>query len=110
MPVASSVVDETGRELSLTRAISVFFDREWDPIGMYRGDPEDGPEPGTEYEWYAAHVLGMLRQGETAASISHYLNRQASQSMRVSPGPTKAVAERLHRWWHVEGGTTPLEG
>ncbi len=102
----NATVDPT----SLVRTISLFLDRHWDPIGVYSFGREEGPPPGTEYERYAAHVLGMLQRGETAASISHYLNTQATRSMRVGPGPTKAVAVRLHDWWNSQNATLPLEG
>lgn len=88
-------------------AVSVFLDRHWDPIGVYEcGDEE--PKPGSEYARYATHVLGMLRRGETAASISHYLMLQATQSMGVGPGPTRTVAEALHAWWNEDGGRLPI--
>jgi hypothetical protein len=78
------------------------------PIGVYEVEGDEGPEPGTEYARYAAHVLGMLRRGETAASISHYLMQQATQSMGVGPGPTRTVAEALHAWWNEDGGRLPI--
>ena len=41
----------------------------------------------------------MLRRGEAAPAISHYLMQQATQSMGVGPGPTKTAAQRLQAWW-----------
>ena len=88
------------------REISLFLDRAWDPIGVY-GTPDDDWPPG-EYELYAAPVLAMLQRGETAAAVSGYLADQATQAMGVAPGPTRAVAERLHAWWR-SGGTGPVD-
>lgn len=91
----------------LVREVSLFLDRSWDPIGVYGAD-DDWP-PG-EYEQYAAHVVGMLQRGATAASISSYLSQHATRSMGVDAGPTRAIAERLHDWWNAEEGDGALEG
>jgi hypothetical protein len=88
--------------------VSVFLDQHWDPIGVYGSGGDEGPEPGTEYARYATHVLGMLRRGEAAASISHYLMQQATRSIGVGPGPTRTVAEALHAWWNEDGGRLPI--
>lgn len=89
----------------------MFLDQRWDPIGVYRDldEGDGGPEPGSEYRRYAAHVVGMLQRGETAASISHYLMQQATQSMGVGPGPTRTVAEALHKWWNDDERRLPIK-
>lgn len=92
----------------LEQAVSLFLDQQWDPIGLYPDEHDEGPEPDTEYRKYAVHIVGMLRRGETAASISHYLMHQATQSMGVGPGPTRAVAEALHKWWNEDGRRLPI--
>lgn len=93
----------------LEDAVSVFLDQQWDPIGLYGDQDDEGPEPGTEYRRYATHVVGMLQRGETAASISHYLMQQATQSMGVGPGPTRTVAAALHTWWNDDDGRLPIK-
>jgi len=89
------------------REVSLFLDRNWDPIGVYGADDD---WPAGEYEQYAAHVVGMLQRGATAESISGYLGRQATLSMGVGAGPARAVAERLHDWWNAEDGDVALDG
>jgi hypothetical protein len=74
---------------------ALFLDRKWDPIGVY-----DSVTTGRRASTSAmpAHVLGRLRRGETAEGNSRYLHEQATRSMGVEPGPTRAVAGRLHHW------------
>ena len=88
------------------RELSRYLDRAWDPIGVY--GPDDDWPPG-EYDVYATHVLAMLQRGGTAAAVSAYLADQATGAMGVGPGPTRAVAEQLHRWWHDAGGAGPVD-
>ena len=44
------------------QALSDLLDREWDPIGVYRGPVHDHAPPG-EYDTYAGWIYRDLRSG-----------------------------------------------
>ncbi len=91
-------------------AVSVYLDHHWDPIGVFSYDDDLHPPPGDEYRTYAEHVVRMLRAGESAASIGHYLNRQATLTMEVGPSGTEPdVAKRLHRWYATGSDPAALD-
>jgi hypothetical protein len=84
-------------------AVSRYLDRHWDPIGLSIYEEDERPPPGSEYRGYAEHIVRMLRRGKTLSSISHYLNRVATRTMKVGPsGKERVVAARLHEW-HASG-------
>ncbi len=52
-------------DLSALAAVKYLFWTEWDPIGC--GVPAD------EYDAYAIHAFGMLKQGEGVEAVAAYL-------------------------------------
>ena len=81
------------------RLVSDLLDREWDPIGVYEGPPEDQAPPG-EYLTYAGWIVSALRSGHDRAEIEDVLHRAlVNMGIGSSPDKTRRTVGLVLEWW-----------
>jgi hypothetical protein len=75
------------------------LDREWDPIGVYRGPPEDQAPPG-EYLACAGWIVAALRSGGGRPEIEDALHQAlVDMGIGTSPDKTRRAVGLVLRWW-----------
>ena len=81
------------------RALRRLLMAEWDPIGV-----ADVPEAQDEYDSYLGHLVGLLREGATQATIRHYLGRVRHDYMGLPRAPLKdrRAARAIAEWWATQ--------
>ncbi len=78
--------------------------RRWDPIGVIEELVNSGIPPN-EYDSYAPHVLGMLREECSISKLQAYLEYTREETMgmgRAFPDTTadaNRIATELVTWW-----------
>lgn len=82
------------------RFVSGLLDREWDPIGVYRLQPEEQPSPG-EYQTYAGWVAKALLSGGGASEVLACLQRGRKWMGLEAPSTAdESTARLIVEQWH----------
>lgn len=88
-------------------AISDLLDREWDPIGVYEGPPEDQAPPG-EYLDYAGWIVKALQSGVGAPRSRKLCTRPINMGIGSSPEKSRRTVELVLEWWRARAGNVRI--
>lgn len=85
------------------------FLREWDAIGVYRGEKAEDEWPPDEYDSYIPHILSLLGDGYGADRIASHLEFARTQQMGLPSSPSRDLeyARRIEAWWRSPSGDQP---
>jgi hypothetical protein len=78
---------------------------EWDPIGVFLGDPEEEDEQlHDEYDCQIPPLMASLKAGHAAARIADSLKLQLKNHFGLDPTPSAshAFAEQIVQWWQTQ--------
>jgi hypothetical protein len=86
------------------RALADLLLREWDPIGVNTGDPEDWPTIQGEYTPEVPFIADRLDAGASIEQLTALLGRLRRDyiGLWAVPEADRAVAQRIASWYEAE--------